>query len=545
MEIANSKGQRANNNVSMPIVICRKYKGTNMKNIRNLLALYPRLRWRYGAAVALLFAFCFIGGAKNVFAAGIQDAWDFPNANMAAGSTKPGFAQLTWTPGVVLPIKLRNGMVTMVNLPPGEGIEDGVVGNSGLFQFDPTKGGRTMLITPEVDNQGADTNLIVTGKSGNRYIFYLRSEPANSSEITYSQVDIVLDNGGFVMGGAGPAATTGSGMNSIFPTRSSGGGGALGADGEDFGWIRSMRIDPSEFRFDLDIFVPNPDDFVIAPERVWRDRIFTYIDFGDKVIAMTQRPVVSLMIEGGESPVGFRTDGEDGRLLIVEAVGDMVLRSGQRIVCIKRRGKPFLIADTSSVMALAEANVAQSMASAQSLNNVTYGGVPMAANVPMTGMAPGFAPMQMQPVGMQLGGGFGATTGFSSDRARGLGMVPSERSTAGSYLPQSNIPLIRSNQIGIAVELKSDTSVKALNDYWTSMLAKFSGDDGKGVLTPYRNMVFFAVDEQGVGDLGTTSNTARLYRLRIGPMANIDEAQKLCDQLLKFSGTSCHVVRIQ
>ena len=75
--------------------------------------------------------------------------------------------------------------------------------------------------------------------------------------------------------------------------------------------------------------------------------------------------MVSLLVEGGESPVGFRTDGEDGRLLIVEAVGDMVLRSGQRVVCIKKREKPFLIADTASVMALAEANVEQSMLSGQ------------------------------------------------------------------------------------------------------------------------------------------------------------------------------------
>ena len=147
-----------------------------------------------------------------------------------------------------------------------------------------------------------------------------------------------------------------------------------------------MKIDPSEFRFDLDIFVPNPDDYVIAPERVWRDRIFTYIDFGDKVIAMTQRPVVSLLVEGGESPVGFRTDGEDGRLLIVEAVGDMVLRSGQRIVCIKKREKPFLIADTASVMALAEANVAQCMLSGQSLNNIAYTDSLSAMNMGMNRM---------------------------------------------------------------------------------------------------------------------------------------------------------------
>ena len=65
------------------------------------------------------------------------------------------------------------------------------------------------------------------------------------------------------------------------------------------------------------------------------------------------------------------------------------------------------------------------------------------------------------------------------------------------------------------------------------------------LLTKYKDSVFYAVDEQGVGELGSTSSAARLYRLRIGPMPDIDTAQKLCDQLLKFSGASCQVVRIQ
>lgn len=480
--------------------------------------------------------FCILALAvmpSTSFADGVQEAWDNPNANMASGSSKPGYAQLTWVSGSVLPVKLRNGMVTMINLPVGEQIEDGVVGNQDLFDFDPQKNGRSMYVTPAGSNQGADTNLIVTGKSGNKYIFYLRSEPANSSEISYSQVDIVLDGNSSI-----PNATVGSsqtaGMNSIFK-KVSNGSGVVGVDGEDYGWIKSMKIDPSEFRFDLDIFVPNPDDYVIAPERVWRDRIFTYIDFGDKVIAMTQRPVVSLLVEGGESPVGFRTDGENGRLLIVEAVGDMILRSGQRIVCIKKREKPFLIADTSSVMALAEANVAQSMTSGQSLNNVTYtnGAAVVASNG--YGVAP------------TVNYGTQTTSGSYGNVSSGntINMLPTARNTAGAYLPQTNIPLISSNQTGVAVELKSDTSVKALNDYWTDLLAKFSGEDGKGLLTPYKSMVFFAVDEQGVGELGSDSATARLYRLRIGPMSDIDSAQKLCDQMLKFSGTSCHVVRIQ
>jgi hypothetical protein len=342
-------------------------------------------------------------------------------------------------------------------------------------------------------------------------------------------VDVVADGGAPIAIAAGQSATA-SGMpgGNVFAKKKAG-GGIIGSDGEDYGWIKTMKIDPSEFRFDLDIFVPNPDDYVIAPERVWRDRIFTYIDFGDKVIAMTQRPVVSLLIEGGESPVGFRTDGENGRLLIVEAVGDMVLRSGQRIVCIKKRAKPFLISDTQSVMALAEANVMSLQM--RSLNAAEYYGGAQPAQMIQSG-APAFTGMT---------GGYAAP----GSGVRGINLLAADRSTAGAYLPQSGIPLIQSNQAGVAVELKSDTSVKALNDYWSRLAAKFSGNDGAGLLTPYRDMVFFAVDESGVGSLGDSGSTARLYRLRIGPMADIDQAQALCDKLTKFNGTSCHVVRIQ
>ncbi|MBP3397428.1 MAG: TrbG/VirB9 family P-type conjugative transfer protein [Alphaproteobacteria bacterium] len=483
---------------------------------------------------------------------GIQSAWDNPTANMASGSIKPGYAQLAWSTGAVLPLKLRNGMVTMVSLPQGEQIADAVVGDQGQFEINTTQGDRTMFISPIAANQGSDTNLIITGKSGNRYIFYLRAEPSNTDEITYSQVDIVLDGNGTLPMATGTTTTSG-GAKSIFqkPATTS---NTVGVDGEDYGWIKSMKIDPSEFRFDLDIFVPNPDDYVIAPERVWRDRIFTYIDFGDKVISMTQRPVVSLMVEGGESPVGFRTDGEDGRLLIVEAVGDMVLRSGQRIVCIKRREKPFLIADTASVMALAEANVAQSMLSGQSLNNIAYtdsmAAMSMGVNYTGTPMYVG----NTATVNPTTGAGYYMPAGFTVPQAMPsttsgsvVNMLPTQRNTAGAYLPQTNIPLISSNQTGMAIELASDTSISALEDYWNKLLVKFSGDEGEGLLHQYRDMVFFAIDEQGVGDLGSDTKAARLFRLRVGPFSDIEVAQKLCNDLIKQTGgqTSCKVIRMQ
>jgi len=397
-------------------------------------------------SVSIISIICFALPAMATY----QTAWDNPYANMASGSSQPGYAALSWSTGSVLPIKTRSGMATLVTLPNGEQIADIVVGNNGLYTIDAQQGSQTMYITPTAGNTGSDTNMIVTGKSGNKYIFYLRAEPINSSEITYSQVDIVLGTGSNLPNVNINDTQTGA-MGSLFnnkATKST----TVGVDGEDYGWIKTMKIDPSEFRFDLDIFVPNPDDYVIAPERVWRDRIFTYIDFGDKVISMTQRPVVSLLVEGGESPVSFRTDGEDGRLLIVEAVGDMILRSGQRIVCIKRREKPFLIADTASVMALAEANVAQSIMSDQSFNNTAYVNNPYGNDMYYMDNTMNNV-NYVQPAYQQQ----------NAAAKGGLVMLPTERTTAGSYLPQTNIPLISSNQTGVAVELKSDTSVKALN----------------------------------------------------------------------------------
>jgi len=477
---------------------------------------------------------------------GIQKAWENPTANMAPGSTKPGYAQLTWSPGSVLSLKLRDGMVTMVNLPNGEQITDAIVGDDTAYQIEATQGDRTLYLTPKMTN--TDTNMIVTGQSGNKYIFYL-SNPGgfDADEIAYAQVDVVLDNGASVAGaGTNAPRTSNGGMNSIFK-KSTPVTGTVGVDGEDYGWIKSMKIDPSEFRFDLDIFVPNPDDYVIAPERVWRDKIFTYIDFGDKVIAMTQRPVVSLLVEGGETPVGFRTDGQDGRLLIVEAVGDMVLRSGQRIVCIKKREKPFLIADTASVMALAEANVAQSMMSGQSLNNVAYGTEMTAVDASVYDY--NATPMYMSDTPNANGAGVYVPGGYQTPTApmmnNSTSMNQSQRETAGSYLPQSGVPLIESNQVGVAVEIASGSKMDDLKEYWNNLLVKFSGDSGAGILAPYQDKVYFAIDAQGVGDLGSHSTTAKLFHLRIGPIEDIDTAQTLCDKLMKFQVSGCRVVRIQ
>ena len=74
--------------------------------------------------VSLLCIGAVLGLINSNPAVAYQAAWDNPNANMTAGSIKPGYAQLSWSKGSTLPLKLRNGMVTMVTLPNGEQIAD-------------------------------------------------------------------------------------------------------------------------------------------------------------------------------------------------------------------------------------------------------------------------------------------------------------------------------------------------------------------------------------------------------------------------------------
>ncbi|MFQ6739341.1 MAG: TrbG/VirB9 family P-type conjugative transfer protein, partial [Alphaproteobacteria bacterium] len=137
-------------------------------------------------------------------------SWEDANANMAAGSVKPGYAQLSWSQGAVLPIKLRDGMVTMISLPNGEQIADAVVGDQSLFSIETTQGDRTMFVTPTGGNEGISTNMIVMGQSGNKYIFYLTAVPINSSEVAYSQVDVILDGNSVIAGSSATPTTTGT-----------------------------------------------------------------------------------------------------------------------------------------------------------------------------------------------------------------------------------------------------------------------------------------------------------------------------------------------
>ena len=119
-----------------------------------------------------------------------QAAWLDPLQNLGEGQTKPAYSKYYWTPDLVLPIRVREGMITIVNFPEWELIEDIFIGDSATFDGQ-ISGPSTLLLYPKRGaNVGVDTNIIVFGRSGNRYVFYVKSEAVNTERLTNVIIDI-------------------------------------------------------------------------------------------------------------------------------------------------------------------------------------------------------------------------------------------------------------------------------------------------------------------------------------------------------------------
>lgn len=504
-----------------------------------------------------------------------QAAWLDPLENLGEGQSRPAYSRYYWSPDLVLPIRLREGMITLVNFPSWEMIEDIFIGDNATFDGQ-ISGPNSLLLYPRKGaNVGVDTNVIVFGRSGNRYVFYVKSEAVNTERLTNSIIDID------VIGGQGG---TGSGFGSL---RSGGGVGGQNTGGTTSGgksvdasytrrfqksdWLREIPLDPSKFRFDLEVYVPNPDDVVIAPERVWRDDIFTYIDLGKKALNMMQRPVVSMIVERVEVPVGFRTKGPDNRLIIVEGVGDLVLRNGKRIICIKLRrsdesGLEYAI-DSADYLPPKWEVPAPLPESVNGGAGAAGGAMPAGAN---NGI-PGFGtPAQMQAMPYGAGGGQAQgrpgqydvqigqsqvivpqynngvagqniNVGYQPGAAANFDYSKMQHiSNNGAGIQQPN-PYLRQYGYGsgftdvsnsnISIELGTDSDVSNLENLWDDLSKKYSAD-----LNRYEP--FFSVDAPADGQ------GKELFHLRVGPIKSLEEGDKTCG-ILGRNGVFCSVVRTQ
>ncbi len=521
-----------------------------------------------------------------------QSAWLDPLQNLGEGQSKPAYSKYYWSPDLVLPIRLREGMITLLNFPQWELVEDVYIGDSKTFDG-RISGPNTLLLYPKSGAMvGVDTNIIVFGRSGNKYVFYARSEGINTERLTNSIIDIEVIDAASPQGKAG----TGNGSSRVNASAYRGGNN-LSVDSnftkrfQKDDWIQSIPLDPTQFKFDIEVYVPNPDDVVIAPERVWRDDIFTYIDLGEKALNMVQRPIVTLIVERVETPVGFRAKGPNNRLIIVEGVGDMVLRNGKRIVCLKlRRSDDADINptyynnpdewDVSEKLPLSMNNVAGSAgapaAAASSANAAAASSTPAPAAsgadldddeednswlakyyTPPAGSGSnadkdGFSLAKDSSVGQEaLVGEYNEKVG-----ADGELLIPQylqDPSKTVDYSKMHKLPHLQADsnkdvsnllssygygsgfadaEFGnISVELGTDADVNNLEGLWNDLSGRYTK-----LLGSYQP--FYSVDAPADGQ------GRELYHLRIGPVPSIEKGDKICSQLGR-NGVFCSVVRVQ
>lgn len=463
-----------------------------------------------------------------------QEAWLDPMQNLGEGQTKPAYSKYYWSPDLILPIRVREGMITMLNFPKWELIEDIFLGDSATFDGQ-ISGPSTLLLYPKKGaNIGVDTNIIVFGRSGNRYVFYIRSEGVNTERLTNAIIDIdVVDE--FVPEEYRSTSTPyASGSGGGFKT----GGGNISTHTRRFqksDWLKSIPVDPSDFKFDLEVYVPNPDDVVIAPERVWRDNIFTYIDLGKKALNMVQRPIVSMIVERVEVPVGFRTKGQDNRLIIVEGIGDLVLRNGKRLICIKMR--------RSDAVGLEQA-----------VDSADYLPPTWEVSPPLPNISSGRMPSNIVPAtNYNPQGQFDIQVGQSQiivpEYAKSTNVPNSNVADNIDYTKMQRLNTSVSNNVNIApqysygagfkdidnstisIELGVDSDVSNLESLWNKLSSKYSEELGS--YSP-----FFSVDAPADGQ------GKELFHLRVGPMKSLEAGDKICGNLGR-NGVFCSVVRTQ
>ena len=482
----------------------------------------------------------------------VQSAWQDPLQNLGEGQSKPAYSKYYWSPDLVLPIRLREAMMTLVNFPEWELIENIYIGDTNSFDGQ-ISGPNTLLLYPRAGtNVGVDSNIIVFGRSGNKYVFYVKSEGVNTERLTNSIIDIDVVDGAGASGGSprgGSGVLGGSGNSGHINANNYYGRNGKSVDStftkrflkED--WLKSIPLDPAKFRFDIEIYVPNPDDVVIAPERVWRDDIFTYIDLGEKALNMVQRPIVTLIVERVETPVGFRTKGPNNRLIIVEGIGDMVMRNGKRMVCLKLRRS-----DDEGTQYVSYADDDNTWDVGAKIPNGANGG---------NGSAGGAGNMNGVNGGNSANGAGGAngTNGANGGgmngsmmtaggvcMATGCGdldyskMTRIDRSHGGSM--QNPYPQYKYGSAfngdsagSLSVELGTDSNVNNLESTWQDLSKRYPS-----LLGGYEP--FYSVDAPADGQ------GKELFHLRVGPIKNLDSGDSLCSQLGR-NGVFCSVIRMQ
>jgi len=267
-------------------------------------------------------------------AGAMQKAWNRPFDNMSAGQSAPGSIRYQWSADLVMPVRLRAGMVTNIVLPEWEAAQDVLIGDGGAVEATIL---RPNQIAVKSVQTGLDTSLSVTGGSGNVYTFYLRTEGRNTTRVTDLQVFVQAppskgSGQWFNAERRGAFIVSPVQMEASVPAPTPSRAAAPGDIDMPMAARQGDEAVPVDKRnFNLKMYEVNEGDAIIAPQYAYTDGRFTYLVFP---AGMTDRPAVFRVSDGVEGRVNTRVIGPHSETVIVEALGDLILRSGTRAVCI-------------------------------------------------------------------------------------------------------------------------------------------------------------------------------------------------------------------
>lgn len=259
----------------------------------------------------------------------VQPAWRDPVA--APGQIAPGVVTHDHRPAQTIRVRTRLYMTSVIALPACDPVADIYVGDTWAFTVSHPRD-TVILVQPEVP--GADTNMHVIGESGTHYMFYLESAGPEAPDITDMSIDIRHPD--LCLGrNGGERNWTARGAQRPAPTRP-----VVGPSERPSDWLREVPFDPSELDFDThEIRIDRASDAAIAPERVFSDGRWIYLDFGARADSV-RWPAAFLTVDGVDQPVNTQIVGQRGQILAVAGTGTVTLRSGQQVVCIQPRRPP-------------------------------------------------------------------------------------------------------------------------------------------------------------------------------------------------------------
>jgi len=242
-------------------------------------------------------------------------------------------------------IRLRTSMDSLLILPEKEVITIYNFGDDVNFSFSPLKDGtgiNTNMGIIKNLNSGADTNLIIIGKSGNSYNFYLRTDDHSSTFLPHLKVFIEDPNIARKLESEKSIQVSVAGAGDSPKSTMSGSAVTSYREGMDISdYLRTIDNTPMRLLHlnqNLDFrYVIFKKGNVMSPKAVFDDGYWTYfrLSTDDNLDKVAELPVVLKVVNGIEQPVNTRVVNN---YVIAETTGSIfALRVDDRVLCIEKR----------------------------------------------------------------------------------------------------------------------------------------------------------------------------------------------------------------